>query len=265
VTFYDPTIPGGLRNVMLNFSQGLNRMTSPPTIGMMQDVVFQHNTAIPAPSTPNCWGSIFVGDSALGGNQAAAHLTSNIWIEDSVLCRQPSGDKGLTGTTGLNHYFPWPNTPPNDITARFYGNEMYGQGGKLYTWPTGNLATNTAFTYNSQNIVTNPPWTSTAGPPAPPFQAGWMGTNTVPNLLSIWVTPSTASIAPGATQQFTAAGNYSDGSTQDLTNSSTWTSGTPATATINATTGNATAVTGGSTVISAASGGVTGAATLTVR
>ncbi|NHZ97341.1 ice-binding family protein [Massilia sp. CCM 8734] len=90
-------------------------------------------------------------------------------------------------------------------------------------------------------------------PPPPP----------VVTLLSITVTPSTATIAPGVTQQFVAIGNYSDKSTAIITNSVSWTSGTTANGTIVAS-GMATGVAAGSTTISASSGGQIGGAVLNV-
>ena len=51
-------------------------------------------------------------------------------------------------------------------------------------------------------------------------------------LLTITVAPTTASIAAGDTQQFTATGHYSDGSTQDLTSSATWASTLTSVATV---------------------------------
>ncbi len=92
---------------------------------------------------------------------------------------------------------------------------------------------------------------------------GCSSSPSVKKLTSIQVSPATASIGTGATQQFTAMGTFSDNSTQDLTSSATWSSSTPATATIN-TTGLATGVAAGSTTITAVSGSVTGTATLTV-
>lgn len=83
------------------------------------------------------------------------------------------------------------------------------------------------------------------------------------SLSSITVTPATASLAAGASQQFTATGNYSDGSTANLTSSVTWTSSDPSVATINAA-GLASGVAAGSATITAALNGVTGAASLTV-
>jgi len=53
-----------------------------------------------------------------------------------------------------------------------------------------------------------------------------------PLLLSITVSPSVASVAQGATQQFTATGIYSDLSTKDLTNTVTWSSAQGTLATI---------------------------------
>jgi len=83
-------------------------------------------------------------------------------------------------------------------------------------------------------------------------------------LTSITVTPGTASIAEGNTQQFTATGNYSDGSTQNLTSSVTWSSPAPGVATI-ATSGLASGVSVGTTTISAAAGSISGSAVLTVQ
>ena len=76
-----------------------------------------------------------------------------------------------------------------------------------------------------------------------------------PVLQSITVSPTSASISVGATQQFTATGHYSNGSTQTLTSGTTWSSSSTTYATIGAT-GLATGVAAGSTNITASSGGV---------
>jgi uncharacterized protein YjdB len=84
-------------------------------------------------------------------------------------------------------------------------------------------------------------------------------------LVSLAVTPATASVAIGATQQFSATASYSDGSSRDVTaTGAAWTSATPAAATVNATSGLATGVSIGSSVVTAAFGGKTASATLTV-
>jgi hypothetical protein len=89
-------------------------------------------------------------------------------------------------------------------------------------------------------------------------------TTAAPTLQSIAVTPATATITAGATQQFTATGTYSDNSTQNLTGQVTWTSGTTTVATIDSA-GLATGVSAGNSTISATQGGITGTATLTVQ
>src|SRR5579864_8111167 len=82
-------------------------------------------------------------------------------------------------------------------------------------------------------------------------------------LKSISVAPSTANIAAGATQQFTATGTYSDGSTANLSSTASWTVATPAVATINSN-GLTTGVAAGSSIVSASLSGIGGKASLTV-
>jgi 6-phosphogluconolactonase (cycloisomerase 2 family)/uncharacterized protein YjdB len=89
---------------------------------------------------------------------------------------------------------------------------------------------------------------------------------TPPTLVSIAVTPTTASIATGQTQPYTATGTYSSGPTQVLTTGVTWASSNTGTATINST-GLATGVAAGTTNITATVGTVSSpptAVTLTV-
>ncbi len=88
-------------------------------------------------------------------------------------------------------------------------------------------------------------------------------TVTLATLVSIAVTPATASIAQGTTKQFKATGTFSDNTTQDLTLTSTWASSNTGVATINAG-GLATSVAAGTTTITVTSGSVAGSTTLTV-
>ena len=86
-------------------------------------------------------------------------------------------------------------------------------------------------------------------------------------LVSIGVTPASASIAKGLTQQFTATGVYTDNSTQDLTTQVTWSSSDTGVATVSNATGSnglTTTTDVGSSTISATSGDVNGSTTLTV-
>jgi 6-phosphogluconolactonase (cycloisomerase 2 family) len=82
-------------------------------------------------------------------------------------------------------------------------------------------------------------------------------------LTSITVSPATATVALGLTQQFSAQGTYSDGSTGNLSSSVTWSSLPISVVTLNAS-GLATSQTQGVTTITATSGSISGTATLTV-
>jgi chitodextrinase len=86
-----------------------------------------------------------------------------------------------------------------------------------------------------------------------------------PILSSIAITPSSASISVGSTQQFSATGTYSDGSTQSLAAAATWTSTNTSVASIGAGTGIATGLAAGTSQISASFGGISSlAVTVTV-
>ena len=89
-------------------------------------------------------------------------------------------------------------------------------------------------------------------------------TVTPPILLSIAVTPSSPTIAPGTNQQFTATGTFSNGTTANLTGSVTWSSSKAAVATISGS-GLAHAVAKGTSTIKATSGAVNGITLLSVK
>ncbi|MGB9470095.1 MAG: Ig-like domain-containing protein, partial [Candidatus Acidiferrum sp.] len=76
--------------------------------------------------------------------------------------------------------------------------------------------------------------TITATPTSGPAGTTTM-TITAPVLMSIAVTPATAKIYQGGTQQFTATGTFSDNSTQDLTSTVSWGTSNGAVATISTT------------------------------
>ena len=87
--------------------------------------------------------------------------------------------------------------------------------------------------------------------------------NPSPSLTSIAVSPSSAQISDGLSQQFTATGKYSDGSSKNLTASVTWSSSAASVAGINAS-GVAVAGQPGTTTIIASATSLQGSATLSV-
>jgi hypothetical protein len=145
ILFYDPKILGGNRNVVLATSGGLNRLAG-NTPGTTRDIVFQHNTAVSAVSTP-CWNSIYFSSNGQTP-PFAVPITNNVWIVDNVLCDHPTGDYGYVGTTGLKNYMGDPSTSPNDFNARFYGNVIWAQPGETVpSYPFSDLAQAAPFTY----------------------------------------------------------------------------------------------------------------------
>lgn len=82
-------------------------------------------------------------------------------------------------------------------------------------------------------------------------------------ITTITLSPTSASLTVGATQQFTATATYSDASTADVTSTATWVSANTGLATVNAS-GLATAVAAGSTTVTASLSGFDGSASITV-
>jgi len=84
-----------------------------------------------------------------------------------------------------------------------------------------------------------------------------------PALVSIAVTPATATIALGTSQQYQAIGTYSDGSTQNVTTLLSWSSGTPAVAAVTHA-GRATGLSQGTATLTGGFESISVSVTLTV-
>ena len=136
-------------------------------------------------------------------------------------------DQGYFATTGVDN-------PPLHALA----NGVSGGNG-VYAYGTSSVFPNQ--TWNTANY-----WVDVVFSPA-----------SAPTLQSIAVTPSSPTLAIGATQQFTATGSYSDGTTQNLTAQASWTSANATVVSIGSG-GVATGVAAGQATISATLAGVTG-------
>jgi Flp pilus assembly pilin Flp len=90
------------------------------------------------------------------------------------------------------------------------------------------------------------------------------GTAAPPAVVSVALSPVNASLATGATLQFTATGTNTDGSTADLSSTVTWTSSDPSVASINAS-GLVTGIGPGAVTITAVQGAVQSSTHLNVR
>ena len=163
IVFYNPSLPGGTGNYGIMFVPGIDHVHNKS--GVMRDVVFQHNSMIPAAST-SCWGSVFFSIPR-GDKPPWSNITRNIWLLDNVMCNEPTGDGGQQGTSGLTQYMGTPSAPPYDLTRRFYGDVMYvPSSNKVYTFPAHNYATTVPFTYVNPPIgdyqLLTPHWTDTS-------------------------------------------------------------------------------------------------------
>ena len=158
ISFYDPTISGGARNVAIAFQPGLDRISGKQ--GVIRDVVFRHNTAVAAASA-TCWASVYFGVGTL--KPPFTGLTQNVWVLDNALCRQPTGDWGLQGTSGLTQYMG----SPTPVDSRYLGNVMYvPTGDRVQQFPLHDYASTIPFTYVSvpgyNYQLATPYWTDTS-------------------------------------------------------------------------------------------------------
>ncbi len=165
ILFYDPKQPGGNRNLGLGINGGNDRVNATP--GALRDVVFQHNTMVASPSAP-CWNSLYF--SSGGQKPPISNLTNNIWILDNVLCRQPTGDWGQQGTSGLTQYMGSADNA-QALDKRFYGNVIYvAADDRQQTFPPHNLTTSKLRWVDpaAENYdLAEPKWTQTSdGKPA---------------------------------------------------------------------------------------------------
>jgi hypothetical protein len=119
----------------------------------------QHNTFVPAPGT-NCYESAFFNNASFPPPSSTTH---NVWILDNVLCRQPTGNGGSQGTTGLNYYMG----APAPVDPRYLGNVMFVQStDRVQQFPAHNFSTTVPFTYvdptNGNYQLYLPNWTDTS-------------------------------------------------------------------------------------------------------
>lgn len=86
-------------------------------------------------------------------------------------------------------------------------------------------------------------------------------------LSSITISPGSAQMTAGQSQQFTATATFSDNSTRDITTSATWSSSNPSVVTVSSTglaTVTASAFSGSTATVSVSSGSITATATISV-
>ncbi len=150
-------------------------------------------------------------------------------------------------------------------TQQFAATGTYSDGSTKVLTSTANwVSSNPAVaTVNTTGLATGmTAGTTTIGATSGTISGSTVLTVNPAPLVSIAVTPATASVIPNGVQQFTATGTYADHSTQNITDSVAWSASVGAT--INPV-GLATAgATPGTSTIMAAQGNISGTATLTI-
>lgn len=210
------------------------------------------NTSVATVASTGLATAMSAGNTTIQATSGAVSGSTTLTVTGPTLVSisvTPTSDSLITGST---QQFTATGTFSNGSTQNLTGS---------VTWSSSNTS---AATISSTGLATaKGPGTATIQAASGQTTGSTTLTVTNPTLVSISVTPSSVSIAVGATQQFTATGTYSNGSTQNLTESVTWSSSNTSVATI-ASTGLATAKSAGSTTIQAASGTVAGSTTLSV-
>jgi uncharacterized protein YjdB len=144
-----------------------------------------------------------------------------------------------------------------------FSNSTMGTLTSGVTWTSSNAAVATVSSAGLATGVTAGTTTITAAANGLTAMAALTVTPAAITVTSIGVSPTTASITAGATQQFTVNATYSNSTTGPLTSGVTWTSSNIAAATVSST-GLATGVAAGTTTIKASADGFTATAALTV-
>jgi hypothetical protein len=131
--------------------------------GNLTDWVYQHNTVIGPPNmtTGACRGGFQF--NVPGPNQPPVGKTTNVWIQDNVLCRVIGGSAGFIGqfSYALIDYLGNPGNP-----AQLFGNVFY-RGTDPTSWavPADNTVSIPAITYVNPPIdytLATPAWTDTS-------------------------------------------------------------------------------------------------------
>jgi len=228
------------------------------TDGSAQDVSAKAawTSATPASATVNAATGLSTGialgtaniTAAFGGKSASTMLTVTPASVLSITLTPQNPIVPVAATRQLAVIATFSDGSKVDVTS---GSSFVSATPASATVASGGLVIGAAFGASVMNASFNGKTAST--------------TVTVPatTIISIAVTPATASIAVGAQQQFIATATYSDSSNAIITGGATWMSATVANASV-LSTGVATGIAIGTSSITATVGGQSGSALLTV-
>jgi uncharacterized protein YjdB len=215
------------------------------------------NTSVAVVSNPGVITGESSGQVTVTAQKGAISATAQLLVEGATLTKLQVSPQNSSVAEGFETQFTVLGTFSNGDTQDLT---------QFVTWTSSNAAVATiSNTQTSAGVATGVAQGNTTISAVFAGQSGTASlTVTNATLTAIAVTPSSASIPVGQSQQFTATGTFSDGSKLNLLNQVTWSSSDPAFATITAQ-GLANALASGTSTISAQVGAVKGTATLTVQ
>lgn len=181
-----------------------------------------------------------------------------------------TGTANLTVTTAI---LTAVQISPQDPSVTVGGSQQFSATGIYSDGTSGNISATAKWTSSALTVATMSATSlglaGSIGSGTTAISASYGGlaastTLTVQDqLVSIAITPATASLATGQTAQFSATGTYVSGVTENLTGIATWSSSAPSVAGVSSG-GLATSLTAGQTSINASLGNIAGLGTLTV-
>jgi trimeric autotransporter adhesin len=262
--------------VLSSVAVGLNRKFT--ATGIYSDGSIENISHRVAWASSNTQIATMNANGGLNSGFATGNAAGSVQI--TATSGSVSGASTLTVTTAsLNNINVTPVNPSvvNTFTRQFNATGLYSDGTSadlttVVQWSSDNLAVasmNASRTSSSGMATALSAGTSLIRASFAEVQGGTTLTVTAATLVSIDVSPGTASAFENETEQFTAIGTYSDGSTETVTDTVVWTSSNTAIAAMNASgqlnSGQANALTAGTSTITATLGMVQDSAVLTVN
>ncbi|MGC2449246.1 MAG: Ig-like domain-containing protein [Candidatus Sulfotelmatobacter sp.] len=221
------------------------------------------------------WSSSNPAVVTISNSAGTNGLATGVADGSSTITASLQSVSGNTGIKVTNAILDSIAITPASATGPVGGTTQFTATGFFTDGTSSNLTTTVTWSSSSPNVATVSNATGTQGLASDlgsgvttiSASSGAIGDSTTlavqDQLLSITVTPSTTTVAPGTNQQFTATGTYLSGLTADLTDSVQWSSGSSKVATINGT-GLAMSQGVGQTTITASAGSITNSAAFAV-
>jgi len=217
-------------------------------------------------SADNSVATVDAHGKATGVAAGSATITATVQgVSNSATLQVTAPTKTLSSIA----VSPASTTLQTGATGQFTATGTYSDGTSAslssgVTWSSSNAAVATVNSSGTASAVAAGTATITATYQGLSSSATLQVTAPTKTLSSIAVSPTTATLDPGATLQFTSTATYSDGSTADITSQSAWTSADTSVITVDAK-GMASAVAAGSTTVSATLDNVTGSASVVIN